>query len=166
MKLNLKKMTLSAILIAMGFVLSPILRVPGMAPMQHFINVITAVMLGPWYALFGAVAISVLRMTLMGINVLAITGSIFGATLSGLLYRRFKKTVAAVIGEIIGTGLIGSILSYPAMALIMGNTKVTLFTYVPSFISGTVIGGFTAYILLTALSQNNMLLKMQKSLEE
>lgn len=166
MKLNLKKMTLSGVLIAAGFVLSPILRVPGMAPMQHFINVITAVLLGPWYALFGAIAISFLRMTFMGINILAVTGSVFGATLSGLLYRRFNKPIAAVIGEIIGTGIIGSLLSYPAMAFIVGNKKVALFTYVPSFIAGTIIGGFLAYIVLKALAKINVLNKMQKSLEE
>ena len=166
MKLNVKKMALSGILIAAGFVLSPILRVPGMAPMQHFINVITAVFLGPWYALFGAMAISLLRMTFMGINILAVTGSVFGATLSGLLYRKFKKPIAAVIGEIIGTGIIGSLLSYPAMAFIVGNKEVALFTYVPSFIAGTLIGGFLAYIVLKALSQIKWLKKVQRSLEE
>lgn len=166
MKFNLKKMTLSGVLIAAGFVLSPILRVPGMAPMQHFINVITAVLLGPWYGLFGALAIAFLRMTLMGINVLAVTGAIFGATLSGLLYRRFKTIIAAVIGEIIGTGIIGSMLSYPAMKFIVGNGKVALFTYLVPFTTATIVGGFIAYIVLKSLAQMKLLNQMQQKLEE
>lgn len=39
-KTNVKKMAILAMMVALGVVLSPILRVPGMAPMQHFINVI------------------------------------------------------------------------------------------------------------------------------
>lgn len=165
MRFNLKKMTLSGVLIAVGFLLSPILRVPGMAPMQHFINVITAVFLGPWYALFGALAISFLRMVFMGINILAITGSVFGATLSGLLYRKYKHPLGAVLGEIIGTGIIGSLLSYPAMAFIVGNKEVALFTFVPSFIAGTIIGSSIAYLFLRTLIQNHLLDKIQRNLE-
>ena len=48
---NVKKMAILAMMVALGVILSPILRVPGMAPMQHFINVLVAVLLGPWYAL-------------------------------------------------------------------------------------------------------------------
>ena len=98
---NVKKMAILAMMVALGVILSAILRVPGMAPMQHFINVLVAVLLGPWYALACAILISILRMWLMGVNLLAVTGSVFGAVLSGLLYRATGKQIAAVIGEII-----------------------------------------------------------------
>ena len=62
-RVSVYKLTILAILVAMGFVLSPILRVPGMAPMQHFINVLCAVILGPWYAFVCALFIAILRMS-------------------------------------------------------------------------------------------------------
>lgn len=156
-RIPMQKLVILAILVALGVVLSPILRVPGMAPMQHFINVICAVILGPWYALVCAISIAILRMSLMGINLLAVTGAIFGAVLSGLLYRRTGSLLMAVVGEVIGTGVIGALVSYPVMALIYGNTEVTLFTYLPSFLLGTIIGGMTAYLVLLALQKRGLL---------
>ena len=41
-------MTLLAMLVALGVVISPILRVEGMCPMAHFINIVCSVLLGPW----------------------------------------------------------------------------------------------------------------------
>jgi len=160
-KIQVGKLTTLALLVALGVVLSPILRVPGMAPMQHFINVICAVLLGPWYALLCAVLIAVLRMILMGINLLAVTGAVFGAVLSGILYRKTGKLLAAVIGEIIGTGIIGAIASYPVMALVYSNNDVVWLTYVPSFVLGTVIGGMTAFVFLLALKKRGLLAKFQ-----
>jgi len=161
-KLPLRKLTTLALLVALGVVLSPILRVPGMAPMQHFINVICAVLLGPWYALLCAVLIAVLRMALLGINLLAVTGAVFGAVLSGLAYRFTKRLLAAVAGEVVGTGIIGAIASYPVMALVYGNHEVVFFTYVPSFLLGTIIGGMTAFVFLAALRRRGLLQKFQR----
>ena len=62
MNKNLRKQLWMAFLIALGFVLSPILRVPGMAPMQHFINVIAAVTVGPVGAFIVALLINIMRM--------------------------------------------------------------------------------------------------------
>ena len=80
-------------------------------------------MLGPWYAFVCALAIGIIRMVCMGIPPLALTGAVFGAFLSGMLYRLSKgKLVCAFIGEVIGTGIIGAIVSYPVMTLIWGRT--------------------------------------------
>ena len=161
-KTNVKKMAILAMMVALGVVLSPILRVPGMAPMQHFINVIVAVLLGPWYALACAILIALLRMWLMGVNLLAVTGAVFGAVLSGLLYRATGKMLAAVAGEIVGTGIIGAMASYPVMAFLYHMDGVVLFTYVPSFLAGTIIGGFAGYLFLIALSKNGLLTRLQR----
>jgi energy coupling factor transporter S component ThiW len=121
--------------------------------------------MGPVYAFTCAVLIGVIRMTTMGIPPLALTGAVFGATLSGILYKLSKgKIIAAVIGEIIGTGIIGAIVSYPVMTYLWGKTGLTLFFYVPSFIMGTLIGGSIAYLLLKRLSATGMLRKIQDSL--
>lgn len=162
---NLYKMVILAMLVALGVVISPILRIEGMCPMAHLINIVCSVLLGPWYSLLCAVLIGVIRMTLMGIPPLALTGAVFGAALSGLLYEQSKgRLIFAVLGEIVGTGMIGSILSYPVMTLLWGKTDLTWFFYVPLFLGGTLIGGTIAFFLLTALKKNGMLVKIQQSL--
>lgn len=160
------RMVMLAILIAVGVVISPILRVEGMCPMAHFINVVCAVLLGPADAFLCALLIGIIRMLFMGIPPLALTGAVFGATLSGVFYKLSKgKVLAAVIGEVVGTGIIGAIVSYPVMTYIWGRTGLTWLFYVPSFIGGTLIGGTVAFIFLGALKRIDMLSKVQRKLE-
>lgn len=162
---KLTKLIFLAMMVAIGVVISPILRVEGMCPMAHFINVTCAVMLGPWYAFICALAIGIIRMIFMGIPPLALTGAVFGAFLSGMLYRFSKgKLVCAFIGEFIGTGIIGAIISYPVMTALWGRTGLTWFFYVPSFIAGTLIGGSIAFIFLKQLVKAKLLSKFQQSL--
>ena len=147
-KTHVTKLVFLAMMVALGVVISPILRVEGMCPMAHFINVTCAVMLGPWYAFVCALAIGIIRMVCMGI-----------------LYRLSKgKVVCAFIGEVIGTGIIGAIVSYPVMTLIWGRTGLTWFFYVPSFIAGTLIGGSLAFIFLKHLQKAHMLSTFQTAL--
>jgi len=158
-------MVVLAMLIAIGVVISPILRVEGMCPMAHFINIVCSVFMGPWYSLLCAFIIGVIRMVLMGIPPLALTGAIFGAFLSGVFYKFSKgKILCAVLGEIIGTGIIGAIVSYPVMTLIWGKDGLSLFFYVPSFICGTLIGGSIAYFFLRKYADGGMLAKTQDML--
>jgi energy coupling factor transporter S component ThiW len=164
-KSSLFKTVVLSMLVAIGVVISPLLRVEGLCPTAHLINIVCSVLLGPWYSLLCATLIGIIRMIFLGIPPLALTGAVFGAFLSGVLYRISKgKIIFAVIGEIIGTGVIGAIVSYPVMALLMGRTGLTWMFYVPSFIAATIMGGTAAYILLKALSRNGMLLKFQTSL--
>ena len=72
---SLLKMITLSMLIALGVVISPILRVEGMCPMAHFINIVCSVFLGPWYSLLCATLIGVIRMMLMGIPPIALTGA-------------------------------------------------------------------------------------------
>lgn len=162
---NLLKMITLSMLIALGVVISPILRVEGMCPMAHFINIVCSVFLGPWYSLLCATLIGIIRMITMGIPPLALTGAIFGAFLSGVCYRLSKgRILFAVIGEIIGTGIIGAIMSYPVMTFFWGKEGLSWLFYVPSFICGTLIGGSIAYVFLRKLADNGMLAKIQTML--
>lgn len=162
---KLMKMIFLAMMVAIGVVISPMLRVEGMCPMAHLINITCSVMLGPYYSLLCAVMIAVIRMVCMGIPPIAITGAVFGAFLSGLFYRASKgKILAAVLGEVIGTGIIGAIASYPVMTIFWGKTDLTWFFYVPSFIMGTLIGGSIAFIFLKQLQRTKLLAKFQESL--
>ncbi len=166
-KKGILKMVLLSMLVALGVVISPLLRFEGMCPMAHFINIVCAVLLGPWYALLCAVLIGVIRMIFMGIPPIALTGAIFGAYLSGVFYRASHgKLLAAVLGEIIGTGIIGAIASYPVMTLFWGKEGLSWLFYVPSFICGTLIGGSIAFVFLKKLSGSGMLTRFQNQLAE
>ena len=101
------RMVMLAMMVAIGVVISPILRIEGMCPTAHLVNIVCSVLMGPWYSLLCATMIGVIRMMFMGIPPLALTGAIFGAFLSGVFYRLSKgKIICAVIGEIFGTGII------------------------------------------------------------
>ncbi|MBQ3842645.1 MAG: energy coupling factor transporter S component ThiW [Ruminiclostridium sp.] len=159
------KMAVLSMLVALGVVISPILRVEGMCPMAHFINIVCSVLLGPWYSLLCAALIGVIRMALMGIPPLALTGAVFGAFLSGVFYRLSKgRLIFAVLGEVIGTGIVGAIVSYPVMTFLWGKEGLSWLFYIPSFTAGTLIGGSIAFVFLRKLADNGMLAKMQASL--
>ena len=162
---KLLRLMVLSMLVALGVVISPILRVEGMCPMAHFINIVCSVFLGPWYSLLCAILIGVIRMMTMGIPPLALTGAIFGAFLSGVFYRLSKgKIIFAVVGEIIGTGIIGALVSYPVMSFICGKQGITWTFYIPSFICGTLIGGSIAYVFLRKFADNGMLAQIQNKL--
>ena len=162
---SLLKMITLSMLIALGVVISPILRVEGMCPMAHFINIVCSVFLGPWYSLLCATLIGIIRMITMGIPPIALTGAIFGAFLSGVFYRASKgRIIFAVLGEIIGTGIVGAIISYPVMTFFWGKEGLSWLFYVPSFICGTLIGGSIAYVFLRKFAANGMLARIQNML--
>jgi len=62
MKLNTKKMVLTAMLACLAFVLNTFVYFPAMAPFQHMVNVLAAAFLGPWYACLAAFICGVMRM--------------------------------------------------------------------------------------------------------
>lgn len=162
--MNIKKITYSAIFIAIGVVCSPFNIPLGFAkcfPVQHLINVICAIILGPIYAVSCAFAISFLR-NIMGMGtLLAFPGSMIGALLSGILYKKTNKISLAFVGEVIGTGLIGALISYPIATVFM-NKQVAMFTYVLPFGISTLVGSIFAVILLKALEKTHILEKVKQ----
>ncbi|MBE6051032.1 MAG: energy coupling factor transporter S component ThiW [Clostridium sp.] len=127
-----------------------------MSPVQHFINVITAVILGPIYALGNAFITSILRNIFGTGSLLAFPGSMIGAVLAGILFIKSKKIEAAVVGEIIGTGILGAIVAYPISALILGK-DIALFAYIIPFSISCVGGSIIAYIFLKVSIINKFL---------
>lgn len=101
-----RKIVLAAMLTALA-VVGSLLSVPVFgsraAPIQHLVNVLSALILGPAYSVTIAFLASLLRNMLGWGTLLAFPGSMFGALLSGLLYRYVKRVWAAFLGEAAGT---------------------------------------------------------------
>lgn len=72
------KMVLTAIFAGMGFALSSVVWFPNMAPFQHFINVLAAVFVGPYWGFLAALITGILRM-MTGRTALAVIGAVIGA---------------------------------------------------------------------------------------
>lgn len=133
-QLQVHKLTILSMMIALDVVLTPIFRIEGMAPMSSVVNILAGIMMGPVYALAMATVTAFIRMTTQGIPPLALTGATFGALLAGLFYKYGRKFYFSALGEILGTGIIGSIVSYPVMVLFTGSAaKLSWFIYTPRF---------------------------------
>ena len=136
------------------------------SPVQHMVNVLCAVLLGPWYGLGAAFLASLLR-NLMGLgSLLAFPGSMCGALLCGLVYKKFRHILPTMIGEVFGTGVIGGLLAYPIAVLFMGVSaaSVGFYAYIVPFLISTVAGSLLAGILVLALQKNGALGAIQKRL--
>lgn len=154
-----RKMILASMFACLSFVLCTFVYFPAMAPFQHFVNVLAAVFLGPWYALAAAFLTGILRM-MSGRTIQAVVGAIFGAFLSGFFYQKTKKLWAAVLGEIIGTGLLSALVAYPLMRLFYGLPQHSPFYYIPFYAPSSAMGSFLAVVLLAALKRSGMLDKL------
>lgn len=166
MKMNIKKLTLSSLLIALGVVLSPYAVPVGIAkcyPWQHLINVISAILLGPIYTIMTAFSISVIR-NLLGLGtLLAFPGSLFGAFLASILYQKYARTYLAFAGEVIGTGLIGAICAYPVAILFMGKTPA-VFAFIIPFMLSSFVGALAAFLLFEFTSIKKIIAKRKEGL--
>ncbi|TDL95337.1 energy coupling factor transporter S component ThiW [Macrococcus brunensis] len=155
-----RKLTLTAIMTALNVVLSQIIYVPigpiKAFPVQHFINVLSAVLVGPWYGLAQAFLTSVIRLMFGTATPFAFPGSMIGVLLAGFLYQRYRKIGIAAIGEVIGTGIIGSLATIPLIYML--NLDISKFYVIaPLFLASTLVGSIIAYILLLALNRRNLL---------
>jgi energy coupling factor transporter S component ThiW len=159
-KLNVRKLTLTAIFAAIA-VVGSLFSFPVFgskcAPVQHLVNILCAVILGPAWGVAAAFIASVVRNMLGLGTLLAFPGSMCGALLSGLLYKYSKKLPAAYVGEVFGTAVIGGMLAYPVAAWILNNTAATLFTFVVPFLISTCGGTIIAIIFTLALSRAGLL---------
>ena len=162
---NIRKMTLAGIFAALA-VVGSMFQIPVLgskcAPMQHFINIMGAVFLGPGYALFAAFASSLIRNILGLGTLLAFPGSMCGALLAGLLYKYSKALPLAYAGEVFGTGIIGGLLAYPVAAYLLGN-ETAVFAFVAPFLISTCGGTILAAVLVTALKKSGV---MERLLED
>ena len=166
---NTKAIALTAMMAAVAVVGStfsfPVLG-SKCAPVQHLVNVLCAVFLGPWWGLAAAFLASLIH-NLLGLGTpLAFPGSMCGALLAGLLYQKTRALPAACAGEVIGTALIGGMLAFPVARLVMGNTGAALFTFVVPFLISTAGGTIIAAVVLTVMKQTGALAQLKAQIAE
>jgi energy coupling factor transporter S component ThiW len=161
-----KKLTLSAMFIALGVISGHVIFIPiGISkcfPVQHTINVLSAVLLGPWYAVGNAFTISLFRNILGTGSLLAFPGSMIGAFLAGILYKKFKNNISALVGEVIGTGILGALLAFPIAKLILGKDVAAFFFIIP-FLVSTLGGSIIGYLMLTVTKITNFYKQIHNS---
>lgn len=153
---NVRKMVLCASFASLAFVLNTFVYFPAMAPFQHFVDVLAAVFLGPWWACLSALLCGVMRM-LSGRTIQAVTGAVFGPILGGLLWRKTKKLSLVCAGEVVGTGLLGALASYPLMKWFYGLDAQDPLYYIPFYTPSAVVGGIMGVTALLLLKRAKVL---------
>lgn len=158
-----RKMVAAAMFACLAFVLNTCVYFPSMAPFQHFVDVLAAVFLGPWYGCASALLCGILRM-MSGRTIQAITGAVFGPILGGLLYRKTKNIWFVFAGEIVGTGFFGAMASYPLMKWFYGLDAQSPFYYIPFYLPSAVVGAAMGVATLLVLQRTGLVARMQNEL--
>lgn len=158
------KLVMTGMLACLAFVLNTFVYFPSMAPFQHFVDVLAAVFLGPWYGCASAFLCGIMRM-MSGRTIQAVTGAVFGPVLGGLLYRKTKNIYLVFVGEVIGTGFMGAMASYPLMKLFYGLDAQSPFYYIPFYTPSAVTGAAMGLAVLLMLKKGRLLERMEQELE-
>jgi len=152
-----RKIARAIILVAMGVAISPFTSIPiGIAkinPAQHFVNVVAAILLGPWWATGIALIIGILRNALGTGTLLAFPGGMIGAFLAGLAYRYSRNIYLGALGEIIGTGLFGAMASVLIVAPVLMGKAMALGGLIIAFSGSTIVGSIFGLLGLRLLER-------------
>ena len=155
-----RKLTTMALFVAIGTLGSQFIWFPaGVAkayPVQHAVNVLAAVMLGTGPAVMIAFLIGLLRNMLGLGSLLAFPGGMIGAFLAGVLYKKIGRHYAAAMGEVVGTGVIGALLSVPFAKFVMGTTFGALF-FLPPFLISSLSGALIALFIVSKVNYENII---------
>ena len=162
MKNNTKKLALAGVFCALA-VVGSLFSFPVFgskcAPVQHMVNIMCAIFLGPGYGVAVAFVASLIR-NLLGLgSLLAFPGSMIGALLCGLMYWKVKKIIPTLIAEVFGTGILGGLCEYPMAILFMGKTAgdIAFYAYVIPFLVSTAGGAIISGLILAALDKSGAL---------
>ncbi len=157
--MSVKKISFAGFLIALAISLSSLYVPTAFAKaffVQHFINLVAAVTLNPFLAVMVAFSTSLVRNISGTGTILAFPGSMIGAFLSAVLYARYKSVIAAYVGEIIGTGLLGSQVAALLGDLVLNKKGMGSVLLVPFMVS-TLVGATLALTLIYAMKKRNIL---------
>ena len=91
------------------------------------------------------------------------SGSMIGALLCGLVYRKTKMLIPTVIGEVFGTGILGALAAYP-LATFFLSQEAAVFGFVIPFGVSSFGGALISLVILLVLQRTRALDQLQKSL--
>jgi energy coupling factor transporter S component ThiW len=152
-KFTVQKLTGMALLVAIGAGMGVFSIPVGGArvfPVQHAINVLAAVLYGPWAAVLIAFCVAILRNILGTGTMLAFPGGMFGAYIAGLCFFLTGKRFMAAFGEVFGTGLVGALAAFPLARFILGR-DVLAYTFIIPFVLSSITGAAVGLVLLRLL---------------
>lgn len=155
-----RRVAYAVVLAALAIALSPISIPTGIArlsPTQHLINVLAAVLIGPWWGLGVALVTSIVRNALGLGTPLAFPGSVFGVLLAGLAFRATRNIYFAALGEIAGTGLIGALVGALLVAPYLMGRGMELFALVVPFALSSALGAALGVLGLHSLRRAGLL---------
>ena len=160
------KLALAGILVAVA-VAGSLISFPFLgskcAPIQHMVNIICAVFLGPWYGVAVAFVASLLRNLFSLGTPMAFPGSMCGALLCGLVYAKLPRLLPTCLAEVFGTGVLGGLAAYPVAVYVMGQSAA-VYAFIVPFLISTGVGSLIAWIALSAMKQAGMLSRLQPHL--
>ena len=166
---SVKKLALAGMLCAVAVVGSMFITFPlfgsKCAPVQHMVNILCAVFLGPWYGVAAAFVTSLLRNILGAGTLMAFPGSMCGALLCGLVFWKSRSLTATLIAEVVGTSVIGGLAAYPVAVAFMKLTPASYTVYIVPFLISTGVGSLLAGLLVFALERSGALGSMRAALE-
>lgn len=133
------------------------------APVQHMVNILCAIFLGPLYGVGVAFGASLIRnLTGLG-SLLAFPGSMIGALLCGITYHKTRNTWLTYIAETFGTAVLGGLCAYPIAILFMGQSagEIAFYAYIIPFLVSTLGGSILSAVVIESL-QKGKVLKLQR----
>ena len=157
-----QKLCLAAVLCAVavaGSLLSFPIAGSKCAPVQHMVNILCAVFLGPGYGVGAAFGASLIR-NLLGLgSPMAFPGSMCGALLGALAYWRTNHIPLTLLAEVLGTAVLGGLCAYPVAILALGQSagEIAFYAYIIPFFISTAAGAALSGVILGALSRSGAL---------
>lgn len=165
--MSIRKLTVMALLVAIAVAGSTFVSIPtGIArayPVQHAINVIGAIILGPVPTVIVAFVTAIIRILTGTGSLLAIPGSVIGAFCAALAYKYSSKMWLAGIGEVVGTGILASLIAVPYAKLFMGTSVAALF-FLPAFLTSSIIGAILGVMVASSLCKTELVKRFNSSL--
>ena len=167
-RLNVRKLAVASLLCAVavvGSTFSFMVLGSKCAPVQHMVNILCAVLLGPGYGIGVAFAASLLRNLLALGTLMAFPGSMLGALLCGLVYHFSRNIPATLVGEVFGTAVLGGLCAWPIAVFVMGQ-EAAVFAFVVPFLVSTAAGALISAALIYSLKRMGLLRTMQEHLAQ